>query len=184
MPFKSAYCTKKLLYSEPAANRRICSARALAKFPELRCLLMEGELSLTTLSLVSRQLNDENKDQILGSIRGKSRSEVEEIMAETRPQSRTVERVRPIVVAPRVEAVLATSSKEAGTSEQSTSQQTLSLFSALRHSPETVKAAPSPVPEKRYALSFSIDEKTFAELEEVKALLSSSLPQGVSLFRA
>ncbi len=65
MPFKSAYCTKKLLYSEPAANRRICSARALAKFPELRCLLMEGELSLTTLSLVSRQLNDENKDQIL-----------------------------------------------------------------------------------------------------------------------
>ena len=108
-----SYCTKKLRYSEPAANRRICSARALAKFPELRCLLIEGELSLTTLSLVSRQLNDENKDQILGSIRGKSRSEVEEILAETRPQGRTVERVRPIVVAPRVGAVLATLGKEA-----------------------------------------------------------------------
>ena len=182
-----SYCRKKLLYSEPAANRRICSARALAKFPELRCLLMEGELSLTTLSLVSRQLNAENKDQVLASIRGKSRSEVEEILAETRPQSRTVERVRPIVVAPRAPAA---SSKEASTSEQTTAPQTLGLFNALRPSPEKVKAAaivpsaPTPVPEKRYALSFSVDEKTFAELEEVKALLSSSLPQGVSLEEA
>ena len=43
--------------------------------------------------------------------------------------------------------------------------------------------APSPVApqEKRYALSFSVDEKTFEELQEVKALLSSSLPQGVSI---
>ena len=185
-----SYCTKKLRYSEPAANRRICSARALAKFPELRCLLIEGELSLTTLSLVSRQLNAENKDQILGSIRGKSRSEVEQLLAAAHPQTKTVERVRPIVVAPRVEAVPATPSKEAGTSAQATSPQTLSLFNALRPSPEKVKAAvivpaaPTPVPEKRYALSFSVDEKTFAELEEVKALLSSSLPQGVSLEEA
>ena len=89
-----AYCTKKFRYSEPAANRRICSARALAKFPELRCLLIEGELSLTTLSLVSRQLSAENKDQILGSIRGKSRSEVEYLLAAAHPQTKTVERVR------------------------------------------------------------------------------------------
>ena len=145
---------------------------------------------MTTLSLVSRQLNAENKDQILGSIRGKSRSEVEQLLAAAHPQTKTVERVRPIVVAPRVEAVPATPSKEAGTSAQATSPQTLSLFNALRPSPEKVKAAvivpaaPTPVPEKRYALSFSVDEKTFAELEEVKALLSSSLPQGVSLEEA
>ena len=182
-----SYCRKKLRYSEPAANRRICSARALAKFPELRCLLIEGELSLTTLSLVSRQLNEDNKDQILGSIRGKSRSEVEEILAETRPQTKTVERVRPIVVAPRVEAVPATPSKEVGTSAQTTPPQTLSLFNALQPSPENVSVAlmieqaPPPAPQKRYALSFSVDEKTFAELEEVRALLSSSLPKGVSL---
>jgi len=42
-------------------------------------------------------------------------------------------------------------------------------------------APPAPALQKRYALSFSVDEKTFEELQEVKALLSSSLPQGVSL---
>ena len=140
---------------------------------------------MTTLSLVSRQLNDENKDQILGSIRGKSRSEVEEMLAETRPQTKSVERGRPIVVAPRVGAAPTTLGKEA-----SRSAQNLSLFNTFGPSPETVNAAaivpaaPTPVPEKRYALSFAVDEKTFAELEEVKALLSSSLPQGVSLEEA
>ena len=82
--------------------------------------------------------------------------------------------------------------------EASRSAQNLSLFNTFGPSPETVNAAaivpaaPTPVPEKRYALSFSVryalsfsvDEKTFAELEEVKALLSSSLPQGVSLEEA
>jgi hypothetical protein len=72
--------------------------------------------------------------------------------------------------------------------------QTLSPFSSLEHSPEKVKAALTvetapalvlnPTPQKRYALSFSVDEKTFAELQEVKALLSSSLPQGVGLEEA
>ena len=47
-----------------------------------------------------------------------------------------------------------------------------------------IEQAPPPAPQKRYALSFSVDEKTFAELEEVRALLSSSLPKGVSLEEA
>ena len=49
-----AYLTVGLSYSEGAAQRRIECARALRKSPEAKELLNKGNISLTTLSMVSK----------------------------------------------------------------------------------------------------------------------------------
>ena len=68
-----AYCTSGLGYSESAANRRIQSARCVARFPEIYGLLDANEVNLSTLSKVSRLMDHGNKDAILARIRGSRR---------------------------------------------------------------------------------------------------------------
>src|SRR5688572_14730117 len=46
------YCTRQLRLSEPAAARRLRSARCLSRFPWLHELLESGEVNLSTISLV------------------------------------------------------------------------------------------------------------------------------------
>src|SRR6476620_10189101 len=52
------YCTSKLRYSESAANRRIMTARAVKRFPELYPFLKRRELCLSTVSVISSVLTE------------------------------------------------------------------------------------------------------------------------------
>ena len=81
-----SYCTRKLRYSEPSANRRIASARAGRRYPELLSLIAKGQLSLTTTSLMAGILNDGNKDELIQKCCDKSRAEVEAMFELFDPQ--------------------------------------------------------------------------------------------------
>ena len=102
------YCVRRLRYSEPAAVRRISSARAVGKFPALKQKLLLRELSLTTLSLVSKVLTPENWEGVIFAIQGKSRREVEEIISGYTPRpSKPKETIKPLcIVRPRCEKPL------------------------------------------------------------------------------
>ena len=50
-----AYCTRVLHLSEHAAYARIAAARAAAEFPVVMDLLVEGAITLTTVTLLGRQ---------------------------------------------------------------------------------------------------------------------------------
>lgn len=76
-----ALCTRKLKYSEPAAYRRICSARIIRKYPQAISFLENREVSLTTLTLVYSVLTPENANEIFKSIAGQSKEKVETIVA-------------------------------------------------------------------------------------------------------
>ena len=56
-----SYACKALHYSEPAAHRRIGSARCINRIPELYPMLLAGEVSLTTISLIAQELTPKNK---------------------------------------------------------------------------------------------------------------------------
>ena len=93
------YCTTHLRLSEPAAARRIRTARCLARFPQLYPLLESGEVNLMSVSLISRLLNTENADALIARIRGKSKREVEALVAECEPRAALPpDNVRPVVV--------------------------------------------------------------------------------------
>ena len=102
------YCVRKLSYSEPAAIRRISSARAIRKFPALKQKLLSKEISLTTLSLASKALTPENWEAIIFAIQGQSRREVEEVLSGYTPGPRKPkETIKPLcIVRPRCEKPL------------------------------------------------------------------------------
>ena len=54
------YCTDELGYSVSAANRRISTARCLARFPEVLPLLITGEVNLSTVTQVARIMTPQN----------------------------------------------------------------------------------------------------------------------------
>ncbi|MEZ4753999.1 MAG: hypothetical protein R3A13_06755 [Bdellovibrionota bacterium] len=94
-----AYLTTGLAYSEGAAQRRISSARALRANEKVANKLKSGDVSLTTLSLVSKDITAKNKPEILETISGKSKREVEKIILKDKPpESKTKESVRTIKV--------------------------------------------------------------------------------------
>src|SRR5438128_2078556 len=60
-----SYTTIHLLYSEPAAMRRIKAARCIRAFPRVRELLTERAVNLSTICLFSSHLSKENEDKLL-----------------------------------------------------------------------------------------------------------------------
>lgn len=81
-----AFC-RKLGMSEGSASRRIDSARAIRKFPQLLPVVERGELHLTALSIVFSILTPENVDAVVAAIAGKTRIEVEEIKVRFAPRA-------------------------------------------------------------------------------------------------
>jgi 5-methylcytosine-specific restriction endonuclease McrA len=170
-----SYLTEELRFSEPAAQRRISSARLIAKFPEAYELLLRREATLTTLSMTGRVISENNKDEMFEKIKGKSKREVEVMLAGYRPALEKRESVKPVVV--RKE----TSSKKVCSP----------LFNLKQNS---VNTAPSPekvkeenetkeplVEEQRYEFKFSVSKDVFHKYQEVQALLSGKYPKGAKI---
>ena len=88
------YCTRVLHLSEHAAYGRIEAARAARKFPQILELLAEGALTLTAATLLAPHLTSDNATQVLDAARFKTKREVEEVVAATRPQPDVVALVR------------------------------------------------------------------------------------------
>jgi 5-methylcytosine-specific restriction endonuclease McrA len=181
-----SYCTERLRYSEPAASRRLSCARAAKRFPEVIELLRQKELSLSTLSLVSGVLNENNYREVVAGIRGKSRREVEELLAGFHPRKCEVrERIKPVVVkaGPKTreeepigglfvqvaEKALAVVSSASGRTAEGGRQLVDRGQIGVEKEPE------------RYEVRFSISKEQLAQVEEAKRLLSGKYPEGVKL---
>ena len=93
------YCVGDLGYSRSAAGRRIASARIIRRYPEVFGLLESGAVNLCTVGLVAPILDDGNKDLLLREISGKTKLQVESIVARYKPPIAYRDRVRPVRVA-------------------------------------------------------------------------------------
>lgn len=152
------YCTKVLGYSEDEAYRRIHAARAGLKFPSVVTAIERGEVTLTAVNLLWPHMTSENYRTLLKRAKGKSRRELEAIVAALtgRPPRRDVIRV----VAAEVPLVLDLPAEAA---------------SDVR-GPHT-GPDPDPIP-TRYRVEFDADPELVAKIEQLKALLSHKYPNG------
>jgi hypothetical protein len=80
------YCTRALRLSEGGAYNRIEVARATRRFPALLERMRAGELTLATARLLAPHLDDANQEDVLRAAAGKSKSEVEEVIAALAPR--------------------------------------------------------------------------------------------------
>ncbi|MFH2204417.1 MAG: HNH endonuclease signature motif containing protein [Elusimicrobiota bacterium] len=99
-PSLFAYCTEKLGYSEGGAYRRIRAARSSRRFPEIFELLVRGELHLEAVALLTPFLNAQNAESLLAAARGKSKRDLQCLLAELFPRADVADCVRKVPIEP------------------------------------------------------------------------------------
>lgn len=187
------FCTAGLGYSGSAAGRRIQTARAVARFPEVMALLRANEVNVCTVSRVSRFLSPDNKDEILARIRGKSLDEVIAIATEYRPPSEVVvDRVRDVLVQPPRSPLLASMPwRSTGAQAPDTPRPAESRDTTPMRVPAdagTRGDVPPPAPltpggdlEHRVILRFGVSREFMAKLDRFRSLAWHRLPANATL---
>jgi hypothetical protein len=80
------FCQKKLGMSEGEAYRRITAARLATRFPSVLDALADGRIHLSSLVLLRDHLTAENVDELLTAASGKTKREVQELLAARSPR--------------------------------------------------------------------------------------------------
>ncbi|MFZ5890454.1 MAG: HNH endonuclease [Myxococcota bacterium] len=93
----SAYCRERLDYSEDEAGKRVRVARLARDMPQVLDELRAGRIHLTGLFLLAPHMTRDNADQLLHAARGKSRREIERLLAALFPRPDVKESVTPII---------------------------------------------------------------------------------------
>ena len=81
-----SYCVKCLGYDEGGAYRRIHAARVCKRYPHILNFIVSGELSLSSLLLLSPVLTDTNQQELIAQARGKSKRDLETHLAGLNPR--------------------------------------------------------------------------------------------------
>jgi hypothetical protein len=169
-----AYCRQALRLSEDAACNRIEAARACRRFPVILDLLAAGEVTLTSVRLLGRHLTPENHQAVLARASGRSRREIEALVAELAPQPDVPSSVR------KLPTFTATPPSSAAPAPAATGRS--EPTPAIASSPAVFVPTPRPIvrataPE-RYRVQFSIGAETHEKLRRVQALLRREIPDG------
>jgi hypothetical protein len=91
------YCIERLDYSEDEAFKRMRVARLAAKLPGVLEELRSGAIHLTGLFLLSVHLTEQNAEALLSEARGKSRREIEKLLARWFPRPDAESRIEPVM---------------------------------------------------------------------------------------
>jgi hypothetical protein len=175
-PSLFVYCRDALGLSDWEAYNRIDVARAVRRFPMILGMLAEGAVTLTAVRLLAPHLTVGNHREVLDSARGKTKVEVEQIVARLSPRPDVAFSVRrerqpeaPIV--PAVSAVgadvVATGPSAGGAGSDVT----------VRSLPCPAKLV-RPLSPDRYKLELTIGGETLEKLRLAKDMLGHAIPSG------
>ena len=99
------YCTKELKFPEGSASRYISSARAAQRYPQIYALLASGAIHTTAIGMIAGYLTGEHAEQRLELACGKTKREIEALIAawNDKPTPQVKDQIR--VISPMVEPV-------------------------------------------------------------------------------
>jgi hypothetical protein len=80
-PSLFAFCTQELGLAESCAYKRIRTARLSKKYPIILEMITSGEIHMSTVTLLSSVITDENHQNLLNESKGKSKRDVELLVA-------------------------------------------------------------------------------------------------------
>jgi hypothetical protein len=93
------YCIGALRLAEHAAYNRIEAARASRRFPSILDFLADGSLNVSTVRLIAPHLQPETFDAVVAQAKGKSKREVEVLVARLAPRPDVAASVRKLPTA-------------------------------------------------------------------------------------
>jgi len=167
------YCTEALHLSEDAACNRIIAARACLRFPAILESLASGAMSLTSVRLLHRHLTGENHEAVLTRASGRSRREIEALVAELAPRPDVPTSVRKLPTPARTlvsdPAPVAAAAIDASDPRP--------VAGPMPHPPTRRPAIENTSPE-RYRVQFTIGKESHDRLRRLQALLRREIPNG------
>jgi hypothetical protein len=177
------YCLEVLRLSEDAAFNRIEAARAARRHPVVLDMLSAGTLSPTTARMLARHLTDENRDALLAAASGKSKQEMEKVLAARFPQPEVPPSIRkvPVVTATMAEAPTSPAFRT-GDSREAAEPSAPSPVAAGQAPVAAARPIPRPVVRplaaERYEVRFTASTATREKLRRAQDLLGHAVPSG------
>ena len=168
------YCTQVLHLSEPAAYSRITAARAARRFPIVLARLADGDLTITSITLLAAHLTDENHEALLDAARHASKRDIERLVADLYPQPDLPASVRR-VPASETRPSCATAPAMAPVATLATANAAASVPppASLNH-----RVVTAPLAADRYCLRVTISAETQTRLDRARDLLRHTVPNG------
>jgi 5-methylcytosine-specific restriction endonuclease McrA len=191
------YCVSELGYGESSAWRRVRVARVIKEIPEVYDLLKQDKLTFSAVDQVATVLTVENKKDLLPRLMGKSKSEIDKLLAEYRPPQKIRDQARPTTVSKMVTVeslpagALSTSDGGRQTSPdlgeislRSEGKKDPSCSRRMLQTPASDGSFSTPelieVHEKMYEIRFAGDEELMELMGWMRTHLSHKFPTGAS----
>jgi HNH endonuclease len=168
------YCTEVLRLSEHEAYNRIEAARATRRFPALLDLLRQGRVNLTTVRLLAPHLTDGNHQELVAAAAGKSKREVEDLLARHSPRPAIPSSVRRL---PSARAVPASSEARPHPEPPSPVGVVVEVAPVMPALPAR-RPSVNPLAPDRYAIKFTASARTCEKLRLAQDLLRHVIPNG------
>lgn len=175
---------RRLGLSEAATYNRIAAARFGRRYPVVFERIAAGRLHLTAVRMLAPHLTDENHAELLKAAAGRSKRELEELLAERfpKPEAPTVVRKLPANNSPRGElsgGATASGAVAIGRVGSEAPEPAAAHGSALWPAPTPPAAKPSrqrdrlePLSPSRYKVQFTATAELAKKIEEARELAS------------
>ena len=168
------YCRDVLGLSEWEAYARIEVARAARRFPLILDMLADGSVHVTAVKLLAPHLTSDNHREVLESARGKTKLQVQEIVARLAPRPDVPSSIR------RVSAPSPLPSSGTAWPESSTTTPVPVATPAplAEVSLSVPRASVAPLSPDRYKLQVTIGGDTLEKLRCAQDMLGHAIPSG------
>ena len=170
-------CTDKFRLSEASAYRRVAAARLIQKFPSVKVQFLSGDVSMCTLAMVAgkmgEQANDTARVELLAAVVGKSKSQVEEILAqrsgiETTKKRDVIKVIRTMRAAQKPLALTSVQSNIGSVKDKLSNSKLLS----------PAQPAITQAPEVSFRIAFTASSDFHQKLQKARDLLKHKHPGG------
>jgi hypothetical protein len=182
------YCTSALRLSEQSAYNRIEAARAARSFPVVLDGLADGSLKLATLRLLAPHLTDENHEAVLDEAAGKSKREVELIVARLAPRPDVPSTIRRLPSDPPSDTAATRDDSlrlQATPFEERAESVASDAVAMVAVDVPRAVAMPSPkrpllepLSRERFRLQFTVGQESHDRLRRLQDLLRREIPDG------
>jgi 5-methylcytosine-specific restriction endonuclease McrA len=166
------YCRSEFGYSDASAWRRSSAAIAICKCPQAWELLKSKRVTMSALCQVYKIISP----GLLTSICGKSKTEIEIIIAALRPRSVHPDRSKPVMV-PKKIAPNKVSSLGSATAPNTGVPVSSKNLTSLRREVKLTNVTLSF--EQKWKVEGVVSQRVYEKLQQCKKLLSCKYPEGV-----
>ena len=177
-----AFCVGELGFSEDVACNRLDLARAARRMPVILEALRSGQVHLAGLRLLAPHLTTENQEKVLAEAAGKSKRQIEELVARLSPQPAVASMVRKLPGRPNLlpEASPAFSFGTAAPVAPSESPPALAFAPPPAPPPrrDERRAVVAPLAEETFKFQFTGSRACHDKFRQAQDLLRHRIPDG------